>query len=439
MSGLRLALVVGGVGIHVNGAVLKALENIGTSAQRLGGLFSDDGQVALVKAELVVVVVVLALVAIVVERSNGHSQLINQGSVNLGCYNTHAVVAGFLNAGDVIGRLASLNTNSRIVVNVLGDQIGQSGTGSLSFHLREVPAVLIANGQEEVLYGCVCVQGEAPLRSSVSNRQSGGLSIAAVAAHGCNIVNDLLSKLHTAVVDSVPECLLLILSPVGEVSVILTSLSDQSRQGAHAVAVLVHTLDGAGVEGNGAVIGGVGKYVHGEDDVVDVCGGAVGELNVVAHGHIVVNGAVVVLGDSDVSGTVVGVVGAVVGASLALNAAEHGVGYAVYGEQVHLSHVGHALVVCICCEEGRELALESSSSGYQGAVIAGAGLYAFSSVRASSGFGCAGRCGASGAGSIIAAASQKTDAHANSQKQRKQLGLVFHVKNSSLKILNING
>ena len=373
------------------------------------------------------------------ERSNGHRQLINQGSVNLGCHNTHAVVAGLLNAGDVVSGLAGFHTNGGIVIYVLGNQVGQCGASILSFHLREVPAVLIADGQEEVLCGCVCIQGEAPLGSSVGNGQSRGLGIAAVAALGSNIVDDRLSKLHAAVVHSVPECLLLILGPVGEVGVVLTGLGKQSRQGAHAAAVVFHTLDGAGVEGNGAVIGGVSKHIHGEDDVIDVSGGAIGELDVVAHGNVVVNGAVVVLGDSEVSGAIVGVVGAVVSAGLALDALEHGVGYAVHGEQGHLGHVGDALVISTCCEEGRELALESGRSGYQGAVIAGAGLNALGGVGAGSSFRSAGRCIASGRSSVIAAAGQKTYAHANSQKQRKQLGLVFHVKNSSLKILNING
>ena len=373
------------------------------------------------------------------ERSNGKRQLVNQGSVDLGCHNTHAVVAGLLNAGDVVSGLAGFHTNGGIVIYVLGDQVGQCGASRLGLHLGEVPAVLIADCQEEVLCGCVCIQGEAPLGSSVGNGQSRGLSIAAVAALGSNSVYDLLSKLYAAVVHSVPECLLLVLGPVAVVGVVLTGLGKQSGQGAHAAAVVVHTLDGAGVEGHGAVIGGVSEYIHGEDHVVDVCGGAIGELDVVAHGYIVVYGAVVILGDSDVSGTIVGVVGAVVAAGLALDALKHGVGYAVHGEQVHLGHIGDTLVIGVCSEEGRELALKSGCSSHQSAVIAGAGLNALGDLGTSLALRRTCRCSTSGGSSVIAAAGQKTYAHANSQKQRKQLGLVFHVKNSSLKILNING
>ncbi len=429
MSGLGLALIIGGVGIHVNGAVLIALEHIGTSTQRLGSLLSDNGQIALVKAELVVIIVILALIAIVVERSNGHGQLVDHGCVNLSCHNAHAVVAGLLDTGDMVSRLAGFHADGGILVYISRNQIGQSGAGSFGFHLREVPAVLIADGQEKVLGSCVCIQREAPLSSCISNGQG-------VVA---KVVHDLLGKLYAAIVDSIPECLLLFLSPVGVVGVVLTSLSQQCRQGAHAAAVVLHAFDGAGVEGSRAIIGGICIDIHGEDYIVDVGGGAIGELDILAHGNVIVDSAVIILGDSDVSGTIVGVVGTVVAAGLTLDAAEHGVGYAVHSKQIHLGHVRNHLVVNIGCEEGRELALESGSSSNQSAVIASAGFNTLGDVGASGSFRSAGRCGASGGCSIVAAAGQKANAHANSQKQRKQLGLVFHVKNSSLKILNING
>lgn len=53
------------------------------------------------EAKLVVGVIVLVLLTIVVHRSDHNAQLIHGGSGDLGEHNTHAVIAGLLDAGDV--------------------------------------------------------------------------------------------------------------------------------------------------------------------------------------------------------------------------------------------------------------------------------------------------------------------------------------------------
>ena len=88
-------------------------------------LLANVAQIALVKAELVVVVVILGLLAIVVHGGDGHTQLIDGGGVDLGQGDGHAVVAGLLDAGDVGSGGAGLDT-----LGVLGDVYKREGPGS---------------------------------------------------------------------------------------------------------------------------------------------------------------------------------------------------------------------------------------------------------------------------------------------------------------------
>ena len=106
-------------------------------------------------------------------------------------------------------------------------------------------------------------------------------------------------------------------------------------------------------------------HIHGEDDVIDGQGLAIGEYEVVTQDEIVIDGAVVVLGDRHVSGPVIGVVGPVVLSGLALDALLNRHAQAVQGDQADLSHRHGILVVGSLGEEGGELAVEGAVADNQ--------------------------------------------------------------------------
>ena len=337
---LGSAQIVGIVGLEVHSTVFELNELVGAGAHGLGGDGTDMGQIALVEAELVVGVIVLVLLTIVVHRSDHNAQLIHGGSGDLAEHNTHAVIAGLLDTGDAGSGLTEGDSLGGGGVHIRRQQIGQSGTGSLSLHGGEVPVILGSNGQEEILSGSIVSQAiEAPAGSS-------GLDIAlGNAGVSDHVVHDLLSELHTAVVDGIPESLLSGLVNHGEISAALTQLAQILGHGGHTGTVLGHTLNGLSVQGGTTVIGGVAQNVHGEDDVVDGDGLAIGELQIVTQGEIIVHGAVGVLGDGHVGRTIVSIVGAIVAAGLALDALLNDSASTVASEQTECGHGVNILIV----------------------------------------------------------------------------------------------
>ena len=415
VSDLGSAQVVQGVGVHVDGAVLIALENVSAAAQRSGGDRADMAQVALGEAEHVVVVVVQAVLAVVVQGSDGDLELVDHGVGQLGGGDGHAVIAGLDDTTDVGSGLTGGDALGAHVVDILGDQVGQSGTGGLSLHLAEVPAVVVADGHEEVLGGRVGSQ------AVVSPVGSSGGNVVGVGSQtvGNAVVNDLLSELDATVVDSIPESGLLFFSPVGEVGVVLAGSSDQRGLGGHTAAVLLHTLDGQAVPGGSAVVGGIQVDVDAEDHVVDGDRLTVGELQIVTHGDVVSNGAVSVLGDNAVGGTVVGVIGAVVRTGLTLDAVEDHLTHTVGAEQNELVQAHDVVVLSGSGEEGREFALQAGHGNHQGVVGVACGLC---------GGGFAGRAGAAGRiRRSLVASGHDTKAHRSCRQQCKHLFGLFHV------------
>ena len=257
--------------------------------------------------------------------AHGDGELIDGVGVDLGEGDGHGVVTGLDDSGNAGNVGTNGNTGGGVSVDVLGDQLRQGRTGGLGLHSGETPVVLLADSQEEVLGGGIGSQTiEAPAGSSGGNIGS---------TVGQHSVNDLLGKLHAAVVDSIPEGLLLLFGEVGVVGVVLTGLSNQLGQGGHGVAVLLQTHDGGGVHGYRAVIRRIKENIHREDDVVDGDRLAVRELQVVAQLDVIGDGAVVILGDNAVRGAVVGVVGAVVLAGLTLDAVQDHLALTVSAEQ----------------------------------------------------------------------------------------------------------
>ena len=363
---LGLALPVTGVLLQGHSAVGIALEGVGTGTDRSGGHRLDVGQVALVEAELVVVIVVLLGLAVVVHGADGHGDLIDGDGIDLGQGDGHAVIAGLDDTSDIGSGLTGLHADGVVgegVTDLSLDEGGDAGAGGLGVDavIGDVIAVLSHDGLPEILDSGALGQLIAPVGSLGGHGITGG---GATGSH--NVVQDLLSELHAGGVEGSPEGVVLILGE--EVSggiAVGAGSQDQVHTGVHAGTVGIQALDGDGVQGGHAVIGGVKQDVVGEDDIVDGHLGTVGELDAGLQGDVVVNGAVLVLNDLAVGHAVVGVVGAVVGTDVTLDALQHH-GALTVGDQQSVENHAHDLVLIIVgVEEGGELAVEVLGADHQ--------------------------------------------------------------------------
>ena len=385
------------------------------------------GQIALGEAEHVVVVVILGLFAVVMHGSNRQGQLIDGGSVDGGHDNAQGVVASLLDALDVGSRITGLDTGGVLagLVAQLGlDEGGDGGTGRLV--VDAVVGQVVAEGVNDhgEPVGSGGVGGEAGIAVAPQSGSGGHIG----SAVGFAVSDDLLDELDTGGVKGGPEGVVLLLGEVLGSDVAVTAGSqDQVLTGVHTGAVGFHTQDGLSVQGGGTVIGGVAQNVHGEDDVVNVQLVAVGELDAVADDEVIVHGTVGVLGDGQIGDAVVGVVGAVEGLGLALNALQdHGAG-TVRTQQTDLGHRGNVLVIGSCGKEGGELAAEGRVTDDQGSVVLNSRLGG-SGGSCGGGGGSGGGCGGLGGGSgfVVAAAGKATQAQSQSQYQRQDLGASLH-------------
>ena len=396
--GLGGAQIVGIVSLEVNGTILELQELVGAGAHGGGGLFADMAQIALGEAELIVVVVILGLVAIVVHGGDGHTQLIDGGSVHLGQGDGHAVIAGLLDAGDVGSGLAGLDSVG--IGGVVVHQVGERSAGRFLANSGGDVVISGNDGGEGVSLGGVLGQLEAPVL------QAGGHGIAlGIGALSDAGVHDFLNELVGSLVHVSPVSILLLLGPalggvVTKVGVVAAGGIDQVEQGVHAGTVGVRALDGNSKQGAVAVVGRIAQDVHGEDDVVDGDGLAVGELQVLTQLEVVVHGAVGVLLDLAVSGTIVGVVGAVVGLGLALDAVHDDGALTVAVQQTDSGHGPDVLVISGLGEEGGELAVERGITHDQRGVVV---LLAF-----------------------VAAANEQAQAHDSAKYQSQDTGSFLH-------------
>ena len=365
--------------------------------------------------------------------SNRQGQLIDGGSVDGGHDNTQGVVAGLLDALDVGSRITGLDAGrvlASLVAQLSLDQ-RRDGVGG-DFAVDAVVGQVEAVGGNDLVPQILSVGGGVAPQSDSRSKVNSAVSLA---VSGQDVVSDGLSELQTSSVKSSPEGVVLILGEVIVGNVAVTAGSqDQVLTGVHTGAVSVHTQDGLSVQGGGTVIGGVAQNVHGEDDVVNVQLVAVSELDAVADDEVIVDGTVGVLGDGQIRDAVVGVVGAVEGLGLALDALQdHGAG-TVRAQQTDLGHSGNVLVIGSCGKEGGELAAEGRVTDNQGGVVLGLNR----SLRGGSGgggFGLGLVIGLFGGG-VVATTGEHTDAQSQSQNQRKDLGASLHGILSSFKILN---
>jgi len=296
----------------------------------------------------VVVVIIQAAVAIVIQGGDRQLQLVDHGVGQLGGGDGHAVIAGLDNAGNGVNVSAGGNTGGGVSINISRDQVRQSRACGLSFHGSKVPVIFFCDSQEEILSGSVSGQAvKAPGGSS-----SGNVALFSVAVRYAG-VDDFLCKSNATFVNSIPESLLLLSGEQAVISVVLACLSNQLGQGGHAAAVIIQTGNGHGVQGGGTVIGRVHVNIQVEDDVINGDGGAVSEDQVIAHVDGIGNGAVSILGHFAVSGAIVGVIGAVVLAGLTLDALQDHFALTVSAQQGNVGQVDNVLVSGRSGEEKR--------------------------------------------------------------------------------------
>ena len=326
-----------------------------------------------------------------------------------------AVIAGTDDAGDVIGGFAGDNALQICVIVV--HQVEQAGACGLGVgHIGKIPFIGFAQHVEEVSRGGVCFQTFiAPGSGSLGN-------VRAVAR--CDaVVSNLLSESCAGLIQVFPECLLRGFVPLGEVGIVAAGGNQQVEQGVHTGSVLAHAFDRDGINGGAAVIGRISQNIDAEDDVIDVRRGAVGELDVVAHGQIVIDRAVGVLNDLDIAHGVVSIVGAVVGDGLALDALADDVALAVRGQQAALRQVNNFLVISSRCKERAELLTEGS-----GGVNQRIGLFGLIRLGRLAVVGLRGVGGSLSA--AFAAGEQRNDHHESQNESEKLHDFLVHFLSS---------
>ena len=312
--GDRLTLEVIGVGLEGDNTLVVAVKHVCAAAYGNGGLVLDDAQIALGEAEAVVVVVVEGLITVVVQRSNGEGHVIDCFSVKLSHVHGHGVVARALNACNVCSAAAGGDTDG--VCCVVFHQVKEAGACRLGVGEGDkVAFVGFHHVGKEVSRGGVFRKLEAPVCSACCD---GILSL--VVACTLAIVYDFLCESCTGLIDVCPECRLSVGIPVGKVFIVAAGRDKQAGKRLHAGAILFHSFNRESIKCSSSVIGRVTLHIDAKNNIVNIGRSAVREDYVITHGEIVVNGAVLILHNLNVTHAVIGIVGAVVGSRLAFNA-----------------------------------------------------------------------------------------------------------------------
>ena len=342
---LRRALEVLFVGLEGDDAVFVLHELVGPGAHGRGVFGSHGGEVALREAEAVVCVVILRRVAVVVQRSNGHAELIDRGGIDPGERHAQGVIAGLHDARDVRGTLAGLNALA--VQIIVAHQRPERDICLLVLYNRgNIAAIGVKDHSPEICGSRVRRQIPAPAGGTGSDGVAG-----LVPAVGDDVIHDGLRERRTGLVQLAPERVLRGLGPFGIVRIVLARVDQRLIQRRHAGAVCLHADDRQRGERAAAVVGRVGQDIHREDDVVRGELLAVGEQNIVSEIKGKGDRAVRVLGDGQVRNAVVGVVCAVIGARLAGLALFHDHALTVGLQQVGPCHGYDVIVICIFGEE----------------------------------------------------------------------------------------
>ena len=375
--GCRSAQEVVGVGLQGDNAVVIALEGVGAAANGLGGLCANDAQIALREAEGAVFIIIQGFVAVVVQGSDVEAHVVDGGGVILGHVHGHGVVAGADDAGDGVDGIAC-GYAVAILGGVIGNEIEDGGTGGFNVGSLDDGGVaafdgspVIGNGSA-LEPGCIVAPQEHAqlyLQRRISHDLFGGgfdHGSIVVDIVGYAVVNDFLGEQGACGVNICPESGLDFFRPYGEVGIVAAGLNQQGGEGGHGAVICFHAFDGQGIDGGGAIIGGVCHDIDAEDHVINVGGHAIGELDIVTHGQVVVYGAVIVHDNFYIAHAVIGVISAVVVHGFALDTVADHVAAAVGCEQGALGQADNVHVIGVGGEEGAELLAEGRGAEYDG-------------------------------------------------------------------------
>ena len=196
-------------------------------------------KIALVKAELIVVIIILLCLTIIVKRSNRNAELIDRSSVELGHDDSHGVIAGLLNAGNIGNRFRDGNHLLDIlrgVVNSGKSLIGLAGRMLGVNHLRKVGTIGIRQCCLECLDGVVR-NVKAPVRSRTLD-----VSIRVVPVV-YTVSNDLFCQDLGYIVVELPVSGLCRFVPKIKVGIVFAGFENQSGEALHVGTIRAHAFD----------------------------------------------------------------------------------------------------------------------------------------------------------------------------------------------------
>ena len=107
---------------------------------------------------------------------------------------------------------------------------------------------------------------------------------------------------------------------ISKVFIVTAGCCEQAEEGFHAGAIVFHAFDRHCINGGRSVISRIAENINVENHVVNGCRDTIGEDNIITHGEVIVNRAVFILDDFDITESVVGVIRAVLGTGFTLNA-----------------------------------------------------------------------------------------------------------------------
>ena len=191
------------------------------------------------------------------------AHLINHLRIHFCCDNTERVLAGLLDTADIRCGLSRLYTDRKLLI--ARHKIGKLGSGTLcGTHLRHTAVILCQHGIEEIHSRSVLFQA---FIAVICRTSRNGIPFLVRAVRHAKVYDFLYKSVYRALIVC-PEGLLLLFRPLREVFVLFSGGQNQVKECVHTASILLHALNGKGEEGSISVIGGVGKYIHGENNII---------------------------------------------------------------------------------------------------------------------------------------------------------------------------
>jgi len=416
---LGAATIVIGVGFEVDNAVVVLDEFVGTSAHWGGGQAFLLGEIAKVKSEHVVLIIVFGGITIVVQGGDVETKdrVDRRGFVTIGGH-FHGVVIDLLDASDIRNTFGAhgfvfrtplaneITLSIREDIHTVCRFVGEGSFNVISISSHHFGIVVIegweglnqiidSSGTSSLEDDWICAVFNSDRFFAFSNFSAADEASKAPHAHGIghflafghfipnstikvlrgeiiiaivgnNIVVDALNfGFHTSF-QACPDIVLHFLCPGIGVSMLMihTGSIDVLKHlevlvinlGSSLGLIVLQANDWVRTEGGGANIGRIQKGVVGEDHIIGGHRLTIGELHTHAQAGSVLGGvAGFVVFDFDVSRTFVEIIHTVVVVGLTLDRIVDNAAHAVGGHDANLGQVSNVHVVTCVCKEGAEL------------------------------------------------------------------------------------